>query len=86
MMEMLAILADAYAAGGVGTDPGTDALIAGARKLSGYGLRPYFMLTLAMSGWLGVLEGAAQSASMEFSELIAQYAALIADERIEDQA
>lgn len=84
MTEMLAVLADVHAAGGVDTDPGWEALLAGARSVSAIGRKPYFLLVIALSGWLGALEGAAEAAGIDLSEVIARYAAGIPAEESPD--
>jgi hypothetical protein len=84
MTEMLAVLADCWKLGGAESDAGMDALTDGARHLAGLGRSPHFLLVIALSGWLGALEGVSAQGGLPRDEVIKRYASALAqadDER-----
>jgi hypothetical protein len=54
-----------------------DALTAGAQRLAGRGRTPHFLLVLALSGWLGALEGLSAQGGISRAEVIARYASAL---------
>jgi hypothetical protein len=79
MTEMLAVLADCSQLGGTDTEAGMEALLAGSRRLAHSNRSPYFLLTLALSGWLGALEGIAAQGGIPMAEVIKRYASALAE-------
>lgn len=78
MTEMLAVLADCWKLGGTDTDAGMDALTSGARRLADRGRSAHFLLVLALSGWLGALEGVSAQGGITREEVIKRYASALA--------
>ena len=86
MTEMLAILSDTSKLGGCDTDAGMDALYAGARRLTNKHYSPMFVVTMALSGWLGAMEGLVASQGITMSEVISRYASALAQAEDEYRA